>query len=569
MSQGVNGLGTGSMPGRRRRRREAVVALTVAVLAGAACSDDGDKQSGGAETTDASSGTIAATTATAAESTTPGSAAETTAAPSTTGTSTPAATYAQNPCPSPNYPGVPQLDLGPDFTCGTLTVPEDRSDASSATITIPVAIAKAQSPDPQPDPILYLAGGPGGTGLVTAVQRVADGWNRDRDVVFIDQRGTYHAEPRLSCPEIDMFAVESLAFAATAPEAGPKSAAATKACRDRLAADGWDLPAFDTLENAADIADLRVALGIDEWNVYGVSYGSDLALQLLRDHPEGIRSVIVDSVVPPQRNLIGAFWPSAAQGYGALFAACAAQPDCQAVFPDLEQEFRGLVVELAASPRTITIPDPAGGADLSVVVDGYALANTVVVASLRPGAIAEVPAMIHDLATGGGTKIATTMAGGVPPVDVTGYGLTFGVFCGEQVAATTAADVKVQAEAALPDFPADVLSLTPQAAHIFGDCGAWDVPRVDGPVRDATTSDVPTLLLTGDLDAITPPSGADLAAETLSDSTVLRFPGAGHDVMIWSAACAVDVMYAFLDANGGDFDHSCVDTLQAPPFATS
>ncbi|MDT2003786.1 alpha/beta hydrolase [Rhodococcus opacus] len=83
------------------------------------------------------------------------------------------------------------------------------------------------------------------------------------------------------------------------------------------------------------MADLRVALGLDEWNVYGVSYGSDLALTVLRDHPDGVRSVVLDSVVPTQSNIIGEFWPNAAEGYRALFDACAAQPACAGRLPRL------------------------------------------------------------------------------------------------------------------------------------------------------------------------------------------------------------------------------------------
>jgi pimeloyl-ACP methyl ester carboxylesterase len=112
-----------------------------------------------------------------------------------------------------------------------------------------------------------------------------------------------------------------------------KDLAAVRACHARLVGDGNDLASFDTSENASDIADLRTALGIREWNVYGVSYGNDLALQLLRDHPDGIRSLTVDSVVAPQINLIERFWPIAAEGLTALFDACAAEPTCARASP--------------------------------------------------------------------------------------------------------------------------------------------------------------------------------------------------------------------------------------------
>jgi pimeloyl-ACP methyl ester carboxylesterase len=104
----------------------------------------------------------------------------------------------------------------------------------------------------------------------------------------------------LACPEIEAFVATWIGLDTNDPATTAASGAATRACRDRIVAEGWDPADYNTTENSADIADLRLALGIDEWNLYGVSYGSDLALQTLRDHPEGIRSVAVDSVVPPQ-----------------------------------------------------------------------------------------------------------------------------------------------------------------------------------------------------------------------------------------------------------------------------
>jgi hypothetical protein len=181
-------------------------------------------------------------------------------APAPPAPAAPVARYDEAPCPSPNVPGVPQLDLGDGFTCGYLTVPEDRSNPNGRMIRIAVATAAAASPNPRPDPLVYLAGGPGGTGLATAVLKVRGGFNRDRNVIFVDQRGTLHADPLLSCPEIDDFAVEALGMSALDPATTEKGTAATRACRDRLAGQGYDLAAYDTAENAADIADLRTAL---------------------------------------------------------------------------------------------------------------------------------------------------------------------------------------------------------------------------------------------------------------------------------------------------------------------
>jgi hypothetical protein len=172
-----------------------------------------------------------------------------------------AATFAPAPCPMPNVSGIPQLDLGPDFSCGYLTVPENRSRAHGPTIRIAVARIKATSPTPEPDPVVWLTGGPGGTAIATANLTVAKGINADREIIFVDQRGTLHAEPALSCPEIDAVQREALGLAIADPATAQKSDAATRTCRERLAGQGIDLAAYDTAQNAADIADLRVALG--------------------------------------------------------------------------------------------------------------------------------------------------------------------------------------------------------------------------------------------------------------------------------------------------------------------
>src|ERR671936_509041 len=453
------------------------------------------------------------------------------------------ATYRRAPCPKPNVPGVPQLNLGPKFKCGYLTVPENRYKPRGRKIRIAVAIAEAATRHPHPDPILWLEGGPGGTGLAVAAAVVKLGINADRTIIFIDQRGTLHADPLLSCPEIDRFLRRSVGLAPTNP-------------------------ATAAHDIAADAADLRVALHITQWNVYGVPYGIDLALQLLRDYPQGIRSMVLDSVVPPQLNLIQEFWPAAQRGYQAVFDACAAQPACHAAYPNLQAEFTAAVNRLTRKPLTVEVRDPATAQRTKVVFGGYQLANLLVVLSLYPGSLADAPAIVHKLAAGDVAQAAITLLGPVPPVGLVGYGLTFGVFCSEAVPFTTPRKVEAVARKALPTLPARVLALVPQVPRLFSECTVWHVHRASPSVSQPVHSAVPVLLLTGTFDAITSPAWADLAAQGLTHATVLRFPGVGHDVIAWRPKCGATVMVKFLDRPNGGYDTSCVDKLSEPVFKT-
>jgi pimeloyl-ACP methyl ester carboxylesterase len=473
-------------------------------------------------------------------------------------------------CPEPSLPNV--APLGPEFSCGYLTVPENRDQPDGRQIQIAVARLKAASPEPDADPIVWLTGGPGGSGLLDASSFAAakPAVNADRDVIFVDQRGTGHSEPSLTCPEIDAFTHESATLVSTSADEASRRHEAVLACRTRLAGEGYDLAAYNTTENAADIADLRTALGIDDWNVYGVSYGTDLALQLLRDHPQGIRSVILDGVVPPHLNLIDGLWQGAADEYAAVFAACEAQPACHAAFPNLRTEFTETVRRLDGEPLTVDVPATADAPATTVVLDGYRTADVPVVFSVPPWGLANLPATIHALATGDGTAAARTILAGQSPPDFIGWGLLYGVICREHAALTDPGKVLTAAKAALPDFPDRTLSLQPQeefVGDIFNDCAAWDVPAADPAVATQTRSDVPVLLMSGGFDAATAPRYAAAAAAGLPNSRQLLFPGLGHAV-VFQSECARATFASFFDQPAGGYDTSCVAALTVPPFST-
>src|SRR5919109_993894 len=161
--------------------------------------------------------------------------------------------------------------------------------------------------------------GPGGVAFLEAQRLVDAGFNQSRDLILMDQRGTYYSQPALTCPVIDRFNIRLLGRRYDSESTRRRHVAATRSCRRQLVGRGIDIAAYNTTENAADFADLRRVLGIAQWNVFGVSYGTDLALTLMRDHPEGIRSAVLDSTVPPNRVSLPGLWRNAHDGFNGLF----------------------------------------------------------------------------------------------------------------------------------------------------------------------------------------------------------------------------------------------------------
>jgi pimeloyl-ACP methyl ester carboxylesterase len=470
--------------------------------------------------------------------------------------------YAEAPCPDPVYPG---FVLGPGYTCGYLTVPENRRQPNGRTIRLAVATHRATAPNPKPDPIVFLTGGPGGSGLAEG-PGVAQAWRPDRDVIFLDQRGELQSKPFLSCPEIDAFMAGTVGLSWLAPETIEEDAAVTGACRERLAAAGADLAAYSTTESSADVADLRIAMGIKEWNIYGVSYGTDLALQTLRDHPAGIRSVVVDAVLPPTINPIENGWRAALESSTAIYDACAAQPACAAAFPDGRAEYIRVINDLAANPRTVQVTDPKTDQEVTVVIDAYKLSYTVQFSTLI-GTQKNIPLLIHDLAVGNGTEAALEVLSGVFPPDFNSYGLLWGVLCREFVGRTDPERVSAAGKRTLPDFPDSVTDRPSMFPWAFSDCAQWDVPTAPSGVARVVTSDVPVLLTSGSFDGTAPPSYAAEAAKTLKHSTNLVFPGVGHSASRWASECFATILANFLDQPEG-FDYSCLADQTVPEFCT-
>ncbi|MFJ7590058.1 alpha/beta fold hydrolase [Streptomyces sp. NPDC097617] len=470
------------------------------------------------------------------------------------------ARYEPGPCPRTPDP-IPALE---GARCGTLTVPENRDEPDGRTIELGVAVVAAATDRPKPDPIVWFAGGPGDDAVGEAQMAIDGGLNRDRDVIFMSQRGTYSADPALTCPVVDEFTASSVGLVYDAPSTGRLHVDATRTCREQLAGGGADLSTYDSTESAADYADLRVALGLAQWNVFGISYGTDLALIYLRDHPEGIRSVGIDGILPPSTAGPALTWASARQGFDALFRACAREPACNRRYPDLPATFDRLVRDLEARPVTTSVEVPGRPEPVKVVLDGGTLVNWMTSAThLAAG----VPRSLDELAHGKPQRIAEQWAGGKVSPQAVGriaHGLAYGVFCREWVPFESEADVLRAGQEAFPSFPRSVLAQAPQLPFLYGDCEAWNVPAAPREVRDVTRSDIPTLVMSAGFDAQTGASNGPYVARTLSRATVVTIPYVAH-VAFAASPCAQEITLSFFDAPTAA-KTGCVTALEPPAF---
>jgi pimeloyl-ACP methyl ester carboxylesterase len=471
-------------------------------------------------------------------------------------------TYETVDCPT-NIEGVPSLDFPPEVECGYLTVPENRAKPDGTQIKVFVMRLPAVSANPAPDPLFMLAGGPGGGGSFQAASFIASGLNADRDVILTDQRGTHLAQPLLGCAEYDQALNADASIPFLSDEAIQNDVDATKVCVDRMTAEGYDVASYNSTENAQDIADLRVAMGIDEWNLYGVSYGSRLALTILRDHPEGLKSVVLDSVSPPNVNIAEDWWAAPAGSFKQTFADCAAETACAAAFPDLEAEFYSTLDRLVDAPVVVESTG-LDGKPLTVNIDPFAYLFALIMQSEHFDS-SRIPLMIHQFANGDPSLIVTATVNLMTPesfMGLGGLGLAFTVFCSESAGITTREAYLERSEQSWPEVPSVVFGAQPKQARLFDQCPVWDVPAADPHQSEAVVSDVPVLILEGEADAATAPAWLDELGG-LAASKRVDFPRTGHGVLD-KHQCARDIMAAFLADPAAEVDSSCVAAIEIP-----
>ena len=442
-----------------------------------------------------------------------------------------------------------------ELACGVVTVPIDRSDGSIGSTRITIATMTGHDTGSE-TPLAVLQGGPGGSSTDFAAWVPQQPFTQ----VFIDQRGTGFVGPDFDCPEIDdsLGRILNRGTAASVVLAD----AAYDDCARRLGRDQV-LRHTETESHAADVVDVMDALGHRRWVGYGVSYGSTIGLELLRDEPAGLVGVVLDGVYPPGIDADAALVASASRALDVLDTACALESMCRGHVADgsVRTTFERVMAGLDGDPIVVSLTGDEIGYhdDVDLVLDGRRTAELAFVLMYHESLLRHLPAVIgglderdpsaaHWLARTGARLMISSHAS-------IAEGTYFAVQCHDRLPFTDGpGGIDDPFAAAIVSVPLSEL------------CEEWGREPAPASVDDPVGSTLPTLLLSGAFDPVTPPDYATAAAVRLAEAHVVEQDGRGHGIWFGNA-CIGQLVQLFVADPVRDLDTSCADTPVAVEWA--
>jgi pimeloyl-ACP methyl ester carboxylesterase len=412
--------------------------------------------------------------------------------------------------------------------CLQFEVPQDHAKPESTKIKIHVAIVPSLAPKPEPDPVFFFAGGPGQAAseigqLVEALSPL----RRNRDVILVDQRGTGRSKT-LTCELGDQLKSGPEVFVQAFNSTPEQMRAEWQRCVATLKGNA---ATHRTDDYIADLELVRKALGLAKINVWGGSYGSRVALRYMKLHPEVIRTSIIDGVAPTTLRLPNDALTNSEAELRSVLQACDASPECAKSHSGITKKLDDLLVSLAQNPRKVTIAHPATGKPFEATMTSVSFATMLWPMLYQPDATRLLPTMIEEASQGNFAPFAVTLYGGSSVSD-TQISMTqrFAVMCAEDMLGQRSLVNE---------------RLAPIANVFFDFCPSFPAGRVNPDFFEPTQSNIPTLLLSGGHDPVTPPSQGALAAKTLSASKHIVVDGAGH--IVSPHPCVRRIVKKFVD----------------------
>jgi pimeloyl-ACP methyl ester carboxylesterase len=430
----------------------------------------------------------------------------------------------------------------PRLRCGWVVVPRNYDNPGAGSFKLAVVVVKSAELPALPDPVVYISGGPGAPLTLYADHQARNPYAPRRDLVLVDQRGTGRSEPRL-CPDLDkaLFDADITVAAELTEDALAKRRAVYQSCRDEAVARGIDLNDFGTTITVADFERVRRALGIERWNVYGESYGTTVAMTLLALHPETVRSVVLDSIYPPDPQPQEPA-PTPSDALGAFFAYCSGDQLCAKSFPDLAGTYREALARLERTPLIVAAPPemhrPDGRLRLTAPLFKALVENLI----YYPVFYERLPHLIVSVHDGDGQDLPAVLASAYAMLGSLSHAAHVAVECRDR-----------------PHYrdPLPAGASVAERAQLNDICSFWSAlgPAPLIPVGTA----VPTLVLEGEFDPVARPSFSQhIAALIGGNAHWVEFPRVGHNVRGFSP-CGAKIAAAFIDDPAQMPDTSCVD----------
>ncbi|RUO37471.1 alpha/beta hydrolase [Aliidiomarina shirensis] len=436
--------------------------------------------------------------------------------------------------------------LSEQVECGFLTVPENHAAPDGKQIDLHIVRLPAVSSGAASDPLFFLAGGPGqaATELASMIDHIFQDVRQRRDIVLIDQRGTGKSGA-LQC---EVSAIDELLV----PDDQVDLSATMAECAEDF---DVDFQQYNTVNAILDFEMVRKALGYQKINLYGGSYGTRAALVWMREAPEALRSVVLDGVAPTQV-VVGPFGTYSQRAFDLMVSDCNNEPECVESFGAIDEKYYALRERLQASPEQLVMQDPRSDETRELLMTAKRLAGILRTALYSPRTRQLIPIVISEANNGNWRPLAGLM--GAFDADSPLYvGLLVSVLCQEDMP---------RADDALLARDGDNRFIGGSVGDDFVSmCAGWPVePLPDNSHAAPVVSDIPSLLLSGEQDPVTPPEWAEIAAETLSNSQHLVAEFGGHTIM--SHTCANRLIAQFLEDPSKTVDDSCLARTRMLPF---
>jgi pimeloyl-ACP methyl ester carboxylesterase len=451
---------------------------------------------------------------------------------------------------------------GPDVACGRMYVSEDRDLPSANLISFPVAIFKGDDRSGSKGSPVMIAGGGGPGGPIGLDDDEMVHWlwetfhyvsrGKGRDLILIDNRGVGLSEPHLNCPEVDALGegLDEIIALEVRVEAVREN---YRACRERLEELGVAVGEYNSLSAAQDIEDLRLALGIEQWNLIGISYGTRIVLTVMREFPTSVRAALLDSIVPLEIAELEESPRDHEASFERIIRACESDAGCRALVPSFGAELARLLDELRTEPLIIDV-NAFENAETDVIVDDEVLAYVLFNTVYSELAIGIVPLVIRRVLDGDYRALAPLIDALLEDIDALDDGAYVSYSCYDEIPFNSIDRALQEAN----KYPLQRPMSVPRVKLEVAACEGWDIAPGADIEALPVISDIPTLIYAGEYDPVTPPRWAEHAKNNLSNAHLKVWPAIGHAVTAGSS-CAVRVAGQFFDEpERSPFDLYCM-----------